>query len=1807
MLRKPLNAVTVRLAIVAAALALLMLVAPVVFAASHVELDYEENGMDPVATLSATDEDGDAIDWSLAGDDAGKFKISDDGVLEFKDSPNYESPGDKNKNNVYLVSVNASETSTPLDLEITVTDKDEDGKVSLTQPQPQVGRGLVASLSDPDADVEDEKWQWARGDTADGPWTDIDKATSASRSPVADDLDMYLRATVVYEDKFDTGKTASAVTENSVEDRTRANAAPSFSGLDETTGDDAETPTNVIVVTRDVDEGVKGANVGKPIAASDTDNDVLLYTIDKASQANFTIDSRSGQLKTKVDKLNSDDDGLTGDDDAITPGNDDDLTGRTDGAGEARQVVMVTATDPSGASDTQSVTITINDVNDAPKFDKYAPDADGDAQNTNNATVLYVVENTIDLDRIPDDGDADTITDAEVQASTYLATDADAGDGPLAVANTAPIPDIVALTYEVMGPDASAFVSPLALDDAGVATLAFKGDHKVNYEGKDEYEITIVASDDSAPEGTGTVDVTITVINAEDMGVVTPTQREPQVGKEVVAALSDQDGNIRGQKWQWYRNVAAGTPAEVETALSGLNADADLCTAATTAGTACRIGGATSPNYTPVRADMQTTDVDDNAVGTGILAARVEYTDTHVTDDDDPAGDDGDMAHVVLQAAVEVENPANAAPKFRDDQDANTPGDQADASRSVSENAKGAAVGDPVTASDAGDLLIYSLSGADAASFEIESGLKAKDTAGLIKTAVKLDYETKDMYMVVVTATDPSGATDTINVNIEVIDEDDKTVVTIANMMDGEIDYDEGGTDPVATLSATDQDGDEIDWSLAGDDAGKFKISDDGVLEFKDSPNYESPGDKNKNNVYLVTVNASETSDPQNLEITVVDKDEDGKVSLTQPQPQVGRGLVASLSDQDADVEDEKWQWARGETADGPWTDIDKATTASRSPVADDWNMYLRATVVYEDKFGTGKTASAVTENSVEDRTRANSAPSFSGLDETTGDDAETPTNVIVVTRDVDEGVKGVNVGKPISASDTDNDVLLYTIDKASQANFTIDSRSGQLKTKVDKLNSDDDGLTGDDDAITPGNDDDLTGRTDGAGEARQVVMVTATDPSGASDTQDVTITINDVNDAPEFAKYAPTASPDPQNNNATALTVVENRIALDRTPQTADDIEVVVPTYLATDADADDGPLAVANTAPIPDIVALTYEVMGPDASAFVSPLALDDAGVATLAFKGDHKVNYEGKDEYEITIVASDDSAPEGTGTVDVTITVINAEDMGVVTPTQREAQVGKEVVASLTDQDGNVRGQKWQWYRHVTPDNPATENDDESDVSDVTVVCGAAGTTEGDPCVIGGATSPNYTPVMADLAPLDTTTPGDLTDREDRRLAARVTYTDAYVTKDENGDPVDDSRQVLLQAPVEVENPANSAPKFRDDQDANTPGDQADASRSVSENAKGMAVGDPVTASDPDDLLIYSLSGADAASFTVESGLKTTDTPGQIKTAVKLDYETKDMYMVVVTATDPSGATDTINVNIEVLDEDDKTVVALVTGPAPEPGDTCGMAEEGSDLVLDCRTLLGIMDELVGDGTAELNWDEDTAIGDWEGVGGTGSGRVKNVWLRGGHAILSGGVLAGTLPAGITALDALERLTLTDNDLTGEIPDLTGLDSIKWLVLGGNAFTGGIPASLGNLDSLLRLWLHRNEGGFEGGIPAELGSLPNLRYLMLHGNGLTGEIPSELGNATNLKALYLYNNMLTGSIPASLGNLMTDADDTVRLLYLQNNMLSGDVPAELGNLVSLTRLLLSGNSLTGCIPAAIADAAADADAAGLMACAP
>ena len=119
---------------------------------------------------------------------------------------------------------------------------------------------------------------------------------------------------------------------------------------------------------------------------------------------------------------------------------------------------------------------------------------------------------------------------------------------------------------------------------------------------------------------------------------------------------------------------------------------------------------------------------------------------------------------------------------------------------------------------------------------------------------------------------------------------------------------------------------------------------------------------------------------------------------------------------------------------------------------------YLQATVTYTDMFGEGQTASAVTENMVEERTTANAAPSFSDHDP-----EPAMPDVFEVARELEEGTAAkTNIGDPIAAADSDNDILLYSIvedvivegvvdgdTQTDDEKFDIDSRTGQLKVKT--------------------------------------------------------------------------------------------------------------------------------------------------------------------------------------------------------------------------------------------------------------------------------------------------------------------------------------------------------------------------------------------------------------------------------------------------------------------------------------------------------------------------------------------------------------------------------------------------------------------------------------------------------------------------------------------------------------------------------------------------------------------------------------
>ena len=278
--------------------------------------------------------------------------------------------------------------------------------------------------------------------------------------------------------------------------------------------------------------------------------------------------------------------------------------------------------------------------------------------------------------------------------------------------------------------------------------------------------------------------------------------------------------------------------------------------------------------------DDETNDDNWTEVDTGWTAGDdLEYT---------ISGLDDDVAYDVQVRAVnakgdgawsetETETPSSDAPYFAEG---------STTTRSVDENAAaGTAVGAPVTATDPtipSETLTYTLSGADAGSFDINAGTGQLTVA----SGATLDHETKDRYTVIVTATDPvttddpTADSDSITVTITVEDVDEPP--TLSGQASAS--HAENSILPVAEYEASDPEGESATWSLAGTDSGDFDISASGVLSFDAAPDYESPADTDGNNIYEVTVQASDgTTSPTTLAVTVSATPVDEVHTLTGP------------------------------------------------------------------------------------------------------------------------------------------------------------------------------------------------------------------------------------------------------------------------------------------------------------------------------------------------------------------------------------------------------------------------------------------------------------------------------------------------------------------------------------------------------------------------------------------------------------------------------------------------------------------------------------------------------------------------------------------------------------------------------------------------------------------------------------------------------------------------------------------------------------------------------------------------------------
>ena len=547
-------------------------------------------------------------------------------------------------------------------------------------------------------------------------------------------------------------------------------------------------------------------------------------------------------------------------------------------------------------------------------------------------------------------------------------------------------------------------------------------------------------------------------------------------------------------------------------------------------------------------------------------------------------------------------------------------------------------------------------------------------------------------------------------------------------------------------VEASDADGDELSYTLGGDDAAAFEIDEvSGQLRTSDALDYE------RRSSYRVTVTAADTSGETavtDVTILVINEDEEGVLALSSRQPQVGTSLTATLTDPDGSLADLSWVWAR--SADrSTWTTISGATSASYTPDVADLGNFLRATVSYSDGHGPNlvdENAEAVSLNAV--APTSNNAPAFPA--------SETRRRSVV-----ENTPAGVPIGAAVAAIDADNEPLRYTLSGSDSGSFEIVESSGQLLTDA---------------------------ALDYDTKSSYSVTVTVSDPLGASASIGVTIMVINVNEtpvvtgdtAPKFAERATgivaryraidperrsvvwsLGGPDRTDlminnigNNIGALRFrsppdFEEGIDADGdsvyvvTVQASDDfdtgtldviIEVTdvneVPEFPSETTtreireDATPGATVGASVAATdPERDRLTYTLGGADAAFFEI-----DASSGRLQTKD--WLNYEIRAAYDLTVWATD---PSGFfDMIDVTIDVVNVDEAGSVS----FAEAGGAIEATLDDRDGGVIGETWQWARSSNRNG------------------GWAG--------ISGATSARYMPSNADAG---------------MYLQARVSYDDSH----------------------------------------------------------------------------------------------------------------------------------------------------------------------------------------------------------------------------------------------------------------------------------------------------------------------------------------------------------------------------------------------------------------------------------------------
>ena len=616
------------------------------------------------------------------------------------------------------------------------------------------------------------------------------------------------------------------------------------------------------------------------------------------------------------------------------------------------------------------------------------------------------------------------------------------------------------------------------------------------------------------------------------------------------------------------------------------------------------------------------------------------------------------------------------------------------------------------------------------------------------------------------------------------------------------------------------------------------------------------------------------------------------------------------------------------------WT----APTNSGSAISDYDVQYREAGGSFTDwpHTGTGTTTTitgltANTRYEIQVRARnaqgvSNWSPSATGT--TTANQSPVFSEGTSTTRSIAENTgAGQNIGNPVSATDGDNDQITYSLQGRDASAFTVQSNSGQLKTR--------------------------SGQTyDYETKDRYSVTVRAQDGKGGSATIAVEIILTDENEAPS-RPVAPTVT---ASSNSLSL----RWTAPGNTGPAISDYDV---QYRTTGGNFTDWPHTGTNTS-------TTITGLMANTSYEVQVRATNGEGTGDWSPSGSGTTSSVGANNPDLIVespsVDNNTLSPEQAFRLSATVRNRGGERSSSTTLryylstdntiSTSDTEVGTDYVSRLNasaSSDESVRlnapSSEGTHYYGACVESVTGESDTGNNCSSAVAV-----TVIGSDLIVESPSVSNSSPgpgasfrlsatvrnqgggrsssttlryylstdqtidqsdTEIDTDYVSSLDPSETSDESDflsaPSSAGRYYYgacVDAVTGESDTGNNCSSAVIVTVRSAPPPPAP-NQPPVFSEG---------TSTTRSIAENTgAGQNIGNPVSATDSDgDRLTYSLQGRDASAFTIVSG------SGQLRTrsGVTYDYETKNSYSVTVRVQDGEGGSANITVTITLTDENE-----------------------------------------------------------------------------------------------------------------------------------------------------------------------------------------------------------------------------------------------------------------------------------------------